>query len=160
FVERLAAARLARFRVLTTKVVGRAFHVSRDIAQLRRRVGRRRVPGRRLRQLLSLLPKLGLLARQSFQLAPPLLLRQALQLLLTTQQLVLAASERLQLFSVVVRRCAAPSLWRLVVGLLQPLQFLVEERRDIVIAVVVAGATLRGLLPRNLPLLHERLRFE
>src|SRR5262249_17217078 len=137
----------------------------------RRRTGRsgRILPARLqlrhpARQLLGLLSQLGLFARQLLELTSHLGIVQALafEILLAPEHLVLASRELGDLLKrlVVLLVLTSGRLAGLVFGFLEALQFLVEQRRDVVVAVVVAGTALRRLLPRHLALLDERLGFE
>ena len=116
------------------------------------------------RDLLELLAQLVLLACELLELTLQLGLAHLppLELLLLLEQLVLPPRELADL----VERARARLIFllragrRLVIGLLRPLQLLVEERRDVVIPVVIAGAARTGLLACHLPSLHIGLRLE
>src|SRR5439155_8289600 len=116
------------------------------------------------RDLLELLSQLVLLARELLELTLQLGLAHLppLELLLLLEQLVLPPRELADL----VERARARLIFllragrRLVIGLLRPLQLLAEERRDVVIPVVIAGAARTGLLACHLPSLHIGLRLE
>ena len=130
------------------------------------RVGRLLLARHLTRELLRLLPELGLIARELFELPLQLLFGHSIplprKLLLLLEQLVLPARQVLDL----VERLAIRILSllargrRLVIGLLRSLQLLVEQRRDVVIPVAVPGAALARLLARNLTLLDVGLRLQ
>ena len=109
----------------------------------------RLLPGRHLLgQLFCPLTQVGLIACERFELALQLLCGHlgllARKLLLTFEELVLPLSQVLYLVQDASRGliilCGA--LGRLVIGLLRPLELFVEQRRDVVVAVVVGGTAL------------------
>src|SRR5207247_6676939 len=115
------------------------------------------------RQLLRFLAQLHLFAREFLQLAFQVGFAQLPgELLLFPQKLVLPPREFANLVEQARIRVLLllRSVSRLVIGLLRALQLLVEERRDVVVPVVVARTARARLLSGHLPPLHLGLCLE
>src|SRR5439155_1524074 len=123
-----------------------------------------RLTGHLAREIFRLTPQLELFASQFLEAPLQFLLAQLLrrERLLFSEQLVLALRQTADL---VERRrngilLLLRGVARLVVGLLRSLQLLVEQRGDVVVAIVVPRPAGAGLLSRHLALLHLGLSLE